>query len=386
LITFALHIIEVTSDLTTFWLLCYGLLVLAAAGLLVYYLGVFSHLAFRRKRQPEAGATEPVSVVICARNEFFNLQANLESVLLQDYPEFEVVVVNDGSDDDSKDFLQDMMLIHKHLKVVNLPVSPNFFKGKKFPLSMGIKSATHDLLLLTDADCRPVSSLWIRNMQASCTSGREVVLGYGAYERKPGLLNTMIRFDTLHIAIQYLSYAIFGRPYMGVGRNLMYRKSLFNRLKGFSEHYTIPSGDDDLFINQAANRHNTTVALGEQAITLSKPKPSWAKWYEQKRRHLSTAQYYQQGDKIALGLYSFLQGLFYISLIISLLAGPQQYLPILVVWLWKSLWQTLIYGFAMQKLDKSRLYIFTIVLEPLMLLLNLAFWVSNRIGPRQEWK
>ena len=181
---------------------------------LIYYWVLFSRLAFYRAKSRKR-TKEPVSVVICAKDEYENLQTNLPLILEQDYKEFEVVVVNDASEDDTAELLTDLSLKYKNLKIVDIKADLNFFKGKKFPLSIGIKSAKNDIILLTDADCKPESKNWISHMQSAFTGDKKIVLSYGAYEKKKGILNKIIRFDTLHIAIQYLSYALAGIPYMG---------------------------------------------------------------------------------------------------------------------------------------------------------------------------
>ncbi len=137
---------------------------------------------------------------------------------------------------------------------------------------MGIKSARYETLLLTDADCVPASENWMQLMQDGYRPETEIVLGYGGYHPTSSLLNRIIRFETFHAALQYLSYALAGIPYMGVGRNLSYKKDVFLRNKGFSSINQIPGGDDDLFINQVANKHNTAIVIDREAHTLSEAK------------------------------------------------------------------------------------------------------------------
>jgi cellulose synthase/poly-beta-1,6-N-acetylglucosamine synthase-like glycosyltransferase len=229
--------LEVFFSDTTQLYLYYALLCVFVVQL-VYFLGIFSNFSFSRKKKiAERGRQQSVSVVICARNEYYSLERNLPHILEQDYPDFEVVLVNDDSDDDTKDLLNDFSRRYQHLTVINVQKSNNFFKGKKFPLALGIKSAKNDLILLTDADCKPVDKNWIRSMQQQFSNPNvKIVLGYGGYQVTKGFLNKLIQFDTLMIALQYFSFAKTGIPYMGVGRNLAYRKSLFIEKKGFVNH------------------------------------------------------------------------------------------------------------------------------------------------------
>jgi len=172
--------------------------------------------------------------------------------------------VNHASNDNTFDILRDLQLKYNNLNVVTIEQDLNFFKGKKFPLSIGIKSAKHEILLLTDADCKPNSDHWIKTMVSNYNTETEIILGYGPYNKSKGFLNMLIRYDTTMIALQYFSFALIGMPYMGVGRNLSYRRSTFYKIKDFTSHYSISSGDDDLFIKQVANNRNTKIELSEK--------------------------------------------------------------------------------------------------------------------------
>jgi len=303
----------------------WGLLVflvfcLVAAIQLFYYLYFFRRVGSWKAPVKETSREHPVSVVICARDEDENLARNLPGVLLQQYRSTrEVIVVNDNSVDDSRYILEDFQKTFKFLNIVDLQQEAKLIAGKKYPLSVGIKEAKHELVLLTDADCMPASEHWIYKMQDAFSDGIEVVLGYGAYQKQKGFLNKAIRFETFHTALQYLSYALAGKPYMGVGRNLAYTKGLFFRNKGFSSINHIPSGDDDLFINKVATRNNTAVMMDPEAFTLSRPKQSWKEWMRQKNRHYSTGKYYKPSIKWLLGLYTASYFLFYPLFVASLL-------------------------------------------------------------------
>jgi glycosyltransferase involved in cell wall biosynthesis len=259
-----------------------------------YYLYFFSRLAFYKKPQRDTTSEHPISVVICARDEADNLTKNLPGVLVQDYKTtHEIVLVNDNSTDEGRYVIDEFQKSFKNINHIHLTQEAKMISGKKFPLSMGIKSAKYEIVLLTDADCTPASEFWMQEMQNAYDEQTEIVLGYGAYHKRPGLLNALIRFETFHTAIQYLSYALAGKPYMGVGRNLSYKKDVFLRNKGFSSINQIPSGDDDLFINKVATAKNTAIVIDPEAHTLSEAKKSWGDWMTQKYRHYTTSKYYK---------------------------------------------------------------------------------------------
>ncbi|MGB0851270.1 MAG: glycosyltransferase, partial [Bacteroidia bacterium] len=280
--------------------------------LIVYYLYFFT--GFKKLGASSTKPMGPVSVVIAARNERENLSKNLPAILKQKYDyDFEVVVVNDGSFDGSKDFLENLAKEHANLKVVTLEIDERFQKGKKFALTIGIKAATHEHLLLTDADCMPSSDLWIQSM-SSTFEDKQIVLGYAPLKVRMTPLGSLISYETFHTAIQYFGYARRQKTYMGVGRNLAYTKELFFGNKGFATHQHIMSGDDDLFIQEVASKTNVAINVDRDAFTFSPAPKGVSKWIKQKVRHLSTSKEYKTSIKLLLGFYSFLQLLTYLCL------------------------------------------------------------------------
>ena len=270
-----------------------------------YYLYFFSRLAFYKKKERKISQTYPVSVIICARDEAANLVLNLPGALVQEYhTTHEVILVDDNSFDESKYIIEEFQKTFKQLNFIQLTQEAKFIPGKKFPLSVGIKAAKYEIVLLTDADCVPASEHWIELMQEGYGAETEIVLGYSAHHKKKGLLNKLIRWETFQTGLQYLSYALAGNAYMGVGRNLSYKRSVFFRHKGFSSHNYIASGDDDLFINMAATKKNTEIVIDKDAHTLSAPPREWAEWIKQKNRHYSTGRYYRWNHKLLLSLYA----------------------------------------------------------------------------------
>lgn len=281
-----------------------------------YYFLLFIRLSFSNKNKEEKEFTPPISVVIAARNEEQNLVHNLPLILNQNYPNFEVIVVNDRSWDESLDVLIALDQQYEHLRFVDIPDVGKDGYAKKMALTLGIKAAQFDRLLFTDADCIPQNKNWIKAMAAGFNNNKMLVLGAGPYKYKKGFINKIIRFDAIMIAIQYLSMAKAKIPYMGVGRNMGYTKELYDSVRGFKSHYHIPSGDDDLFVNEAGSKKNTSVIFNEDAITLSTPKLTYKDWKEQKTRHFTTGNRYKKYQLFLLTLFPFTLVLFYSSAIL----------------------------------------------------------------------
>ena len=349
-----------------------------------YYAWFFSRVAFYKKKEKNQSQQHPVSVIICARDEDENLARNLPGVLVQSYPSsFEVVVINDNSLDDSKYILQELKKTFRSLQVVELTQEAKLISGKKYPLSVGIREAKYEILLLTDADCVPASEHWVQKMQDAYDENIEVVLGYGAYHKTAGILNKLIRFETFHTALQYLSYALAGTPYMGVGRNLSYKKDLFLRNKGFASINHIPSGDDDLFINKVATKKNTTVVIDEETVTRSIPKTTWGGWMKQKARHYTTAKYYKPRHKFLLGLYFISQFVFYPLLVTAAILYDWRF--VLALFGIRLLLQGFIFYKSMKKLDEKDLWPWFIFLDLWMFFYYIIFAPTLWKKPKRNW-
>jgi len=350
---------------------------------LFYYFWFFQRLAFFRPRTKDKSQQHPISVIICARDEAGNLANNLPGALVQTYPTtHEVVVVNHNSQDDTRYLLDEFKKTFKDLHIVNLEYEAIGIPGKKYPLSMGIKEAKHEVVLLTDADCVPASEYWIQKMQDGYDNGVQIVLGYSPFRKKDGFLNKLIRFETFHSALQYLSYALAGLPYMGVGRNLSYKKELFFKNKGFSNINHLPGGDDDLFINMVANGTNTGIVIDPEAFTISEAKNSFADWMRQKSRHYSTSRFYKARHKWLLGLYSMSHFLFYPLFVFALLYNLKITLLVFGV---RFLVQALIYFKTMKKLGEIDLFPWWWLLDIWMFVYYLIFAQTLWKKPKATW-
>ena len=331
------------------WILI-GALGLVALMLLVYYFGVFGKLAFYKPQPNYRNNTEPVSIIIAARNEMDNLERNLIPILEQDYPDFEVVVVNDCSWDGSQAWLEELQKTQPRLKVSQLIEQEKYPTGKKFALTIGIKAAKYDQLLFTDADCEPTSNQWLRLMQSQFTPGKDIVLGFSPYRKQPGFLNRFIRFETLITAQFYLSMALMGKPFMGVGRNLAYRKELFFKHKGFASHQHIMSGDDDLFVNEAATSTNTAIQIDPAAFVFTDAKKTFSSWSNQKSRHMSTGKFYKTSHKRMLGAYYAAMMLFYALVAANLLVNIYAWPFVVGIFAVKFISQTIVFYLSGKKL------------------------------------
>ena len=328
----------------------------------------------------------PVSVIICARDEEANLRANLPSILEQDYPDYEVIVVNDASADGTENLLNDLKRQYSHLRTTFIRESDHIRAGKKLALTVGIKAAKHDRLLLTDADCCPATNRWIYFMQRNFTGNKQIVLGYGGYRRQKGLVNLVSRYEAFFVALHYFGMSLTGHPYMGTGRNLAYGKALFFENRGFAAHYDLASGDDDLFINEVARKANTSIEIQPESFTWSDTEKTWKDWYYQKRRHLTTGPRYRFLTKLVVGLELMSRLLFYPAFIF-LLAFHILIPYVLGLFIFRMLLTSVIIKLAMGRLNEKYLLLPSPLLDFALPWAHLFMVFSNYVATkRARWK
>lgn len=363
-------------------------LIIQAIYYLYYYTGILSQEKKKANAELPFLETKPgVSVIICARDESENLKEYLPIIMGQDYPDFEVIVVNDGSTDETEELLSDMKKKHSNLRSTFVPDNAKVMSSKKLALTIGIKAAKNEILLLTDADCKPISKDWISLMVRNFTPQKDFVLGYGGYERKKGILSHLISYDTLFIAMQYMGFAIRGVPYMGVGRNMAYRKEIFFKTKGFASILHLQSGDDDLFVNNNANRKNTRIETDKESATISIPKKTFSSWMYQKERHLSTSSYYEGGTKRRLATEELSRGLFYAAVIAALIVSPPLFKLIAAgMWIIRYVMQTVVINKTATVLGERHFYLSVLIFDILLPLLYLNGMLYNKVHRKSVYK
>lgn len=315
---------------------------------------LFFYFRIAIHKETAKGHTPEVSVIIAARNEEDNLFELLPSILEQDYPRYEVIVVNHQSIDDSSHILKALQREYKHLKVIEIERNKHLSHGKKLPLTVAIKGAKYNHLLFTDADCKPASNQWIRRMAGQFSHKKQLVLGYAPYRRTKGFTNWFIRLDTAIIGLNYLSFAKAHTTYMGVGRNIAYTRELFNSVNGFKSHYSLQSGDDDLFVQEAAKKGNYTICLDPESFCYSEAESTWNDYVKQKTRHFTTSSRYPLIKKLLLGIYPLNLLMFHVSFLILCLNLALNWLTLgIFTFLILVKWITL--GISFRKLGEKKL-------------------------------
>ena len=372
---------DFTQILTDPCTMALTILLVASLAVLCLYYGLFFFRvgrykgAERKKKSVGDAALPPVSVVMAAQNDGEWLRTNLVYLLEQDYPDFEVVVVDYLSTDDTQFVLRLLAENYKNLKIVTFHENVNGYLGLKYPLSIGIKSAKNDILLLAEPECMPMEHThfnWIREMVSGYVHDHiDIVLGYCGITYKPSLFNWLQQYDNLLYSVEYLGSAILRAPFTGNGRNLSYRRTLFLKNDGFIYHYNIPDGADDMFVNQIARPRNTAVVISPESFTLVQPQPTLCQWHLYRRHRVSTHSFYSLPLKLRRLLPPLGILLFYLfgALLLALAALPWQILAAALAL--KLAWQIVATAAAARRLAvKPVVYILSPLFEIYFLIAN----------------
>jgi glycosyltransferase involved in cell wall biosynthesis len=359
--------------------------VLTVAVQLFYYVYFYSRILFytpaQRTDQIQNGP--PVSIIVCAHNERENLKKLIPELLNQKYRDFELIIADDRSNDGSFDYFSDLYKGESRFRMIRIEATPIGINPKKYALTKAIESANLDWVLLTDADCIPVSSNWITQMTLVITENKKIVIGYSPYEQRSGFLNMLIQYETLYTAIQYLSFTMAGIPYMAVGRNVLYQKALFFENNGFSSHAHITGGDDDLFIRDVATKNNVACCLSKESYVYSKPKENFNDWFIQKRRHLSVGVKYRLKHKIVLGVQLLAHIGFYSLLCLVFIRDIELTFLILMI---RSLGFMLIFVLIARKLSSISKWIWLLlVIDVVFIFIYLLITTSIVFYKRIKW-
>lgn len=357
-------------------------IVIVALNCLIYIF--FASYAYAKPIPAKNLATFPVSVIVCSKNEAENLKKHIPLWLEQQYPHFELILINDASIDETLDVIESFAETDTRIKIVDVKNNEAFWANKKYALTLGIKKAKNNYFIFTDADCKPASNQWIQEMVNHFSAENQLILGYGAYAKEKGMLNKLIRFETVLAALQYFSFAKAGMAYMGVGRNLAYTSKLFYDTNGFMSHMYIRSGDDDLFVNEAATRTKVALCDNPESFTISEPKKTWSSYIHQKKRHITTASHYKIAHKLLLSFIFLVQVLFWVSTALSFALLQWQWVAALVFF--RLLVQFLVIGKAFKKFRESGLIYFLPFLELMLICFQISIFISNIFSKPKHWK
>lgn len=350
-----------------------------------YYLFFLFFFSLKKETSPSHKQLN-ISVLICARNEEQQIQKNLPFIINQDYNNFEIVLINDASTDHTLQIFERFKAKHQIITVVDVKPNEAFWANKKYALTLGIKASKHDFLVFTDADCKPSSTQWLKELSGHFSNNKSIILGYGGYAKiKGSYLNKLIRYETVLTALQYFSFANLGLPYMGVGRNMAYRKELFFNNSGFKNHMQIRSGDDDLFINEVANNTNVSTCISPESFTRSVPKMTIKEWWLQKRRHISTAAYYKKKHQFILASFYTSQLLFWLLAIMLLITTTQITFVIGLIAV-RFICQMLSVGLASKKLKELDIVAVLPFLEFFLVIFQFIIFCNNLMSKPKYWK
>jgi cellulose synthase/poly-beta-1,6-N-acetylglucosamine synthase-like glycosyltransferase len=354
---------------------------------LMYYLVIYSRPICRKEsRIPYPTVLPPVSVIVCARNEQDQLEQNLPLLLAQDYPQYEVIVVNDCSEDDTEELLNRLKAQYPHLRSTIIRKNASFRNSKKFASIIGIKAAQYEWMLFTDANCKLAGKQWIRSMSRFFTDNKSIVLGYSGYIPQKGFINKWIQYATCCESIHYLGFAMCRMPYTGIGRNLAYRRSLFYEHNGFAEHAHIFSDDYDLFISQASTNRNVAVNFADKAHTYTVPKTTSFDWIRQKCGYFSIYQYFKSYQHLLLLLEPLSLLIFFGTFISLCVLHPEYWMYLLGIFLLRNIIFLTTFGLSMKRLKITGILPYAIFFDLAMPVVNVyVYFLNKTLSKHNRW-
>jgi len=358
----------------------------------IYILVFFLRLVISLKKNKNSElrlARIPLSVIICAKNAGHHLTQFLPKIIEQNYFNelgeiaFEIIVVDDHSNDDTEYVLSQFCNQYKHVHFYRLSENAKYI-GKKAALAFGVEKAKFEHIVVTDSDCFPASKNWLNEIAAPFYNQKQIVLGYGAYESKNDILNKLIQWETIHTALQYGAFALAGKPYMAVGRNLAFTKEIFHQCMSHEIWYKLPYGDDDGLIQIAATKENTTIVFSKEASTISIPSVNFTDWVRQKQRHLSTGKFYKKSTQFLLFLYALTHAVSWFGVVYFLIFNPSVLLIALMTI------RCLLFWFCLnelnQKLNGQKLFVWIPLCDFGWLIYNIIFSQYIFWKSKQTWQ
>jgi len=347
-----------------------------------YYL-LFSNILFPNKRTfklPEF----PISVIIFVKNSAENLRNFLPSILTQNYPIFEIVLIDNNSTDKTHKVINSFAKKHPNIHIVSVENNEAFWGSKKYAMTLGIKAAKFEHLLFTEANCKPISEHWISEMSRQFSKEKTIVLGYSRYKKEKTIANFLIRFYHFLTAIQLLNFSKIGMPFMADGKNFAYKKEDFYRAKGFINHMKQELGEDDLFIQDAANKINTTYCISKNSFVETTNCDLFTDWFFLQRKKVFLRKKYQPKHRFVLNLFTISKLFFYVFGTVLLFFFPFEIiLSIMFVYF---LTQYIIVGISAKRLDEKNLIYFLPLLDIVFLLIQMSIFMANLTSKPSHWK
>lgn len=307
-----------------------------------------------------------VSVVVYAHaEEAENLPNLLPALLAQDYPCYEVIVVNDAVSFEMQNAIALYECEYSNVYQTSVPETVYNVSRKKLGITLGVKAAKNDVIVLIESNCKPQGNSWLMSMARNFVPGIDVVLGYTRMVDNSGKKQSGFQaFNRALFAIRYLAYAIIGKPYMGVGSNMAYRKEVFFANKGFSATLNLHYGDDDLLINEIAHGRNTRVEIAPESIVESRHDNVKEAWDESRMKYGFTSKYLRTSSRRVFAIEMLVDILFALTFVASVvLLLPQviegavpavvamSIVALLLIVLWLLVWH--VYHRAAQVLGES---------------------------------
>lgn len=289
---------------------------------LIYYFLIYGKFTFHRKKSAVSFKEVPMSVVVVVRDNASQILQSLPKLLSQQYPAFEIVVVNDRSPDENTLFtIKEYSNRYPNIKFVDLSEAVSTSKGRKMAVSFGIKCATYENILVTSPDCEPSSVHWLSAMAANFQGQKKVVVGYSTYARRRTPYNAFLRYDNVVGAVQYFSHVLRNATYRADFNNIAFLRQLFYNQKGFTSFNHLEWGEEDIFVHRISGGDNTSVEYSPESMIVQNNIPSYGYWRSHKISLYYTRKFNSTRNRFSLSMFDATNMLFYVLLTLSVVSA-----------------------------------------------------------------
>lgn len=350
---------------------------------IIYYL-TFSSLFFKSKKTNKINTKPPISLLIFVKNSAAYLEKNLTYFLNQDYPEFEILLIDNCSSDDTDEVLEKIKTKHKKVRIINVENNESFWANKKYTYTLAIKAAKYNHLLFSEIIAKPISKNWILEMSNQISDKKSLVLGYTKHNTSKGFMNLLIRFNDVLDALKAFTFTKFNTPFRASAYNFSFTKDNFFRVNGFIKHIKINYGKDDLFLRDAYFKKNTSFSIDEDSFVEITKEKTFKDWFSAQKRNSFLQNHYKLNHQILLFLYTITK-LGSLTLGITLLFF-YPYKIILCIIGFYFLVKTIVLALATKKFKEPKIIFLFPFLEIILILLQISIFINNLMLKPNHWK
>ena len=340
---------------------------------------------FRKKVDNNEAEKKPLSLILTIRNEEENLKNNLPKILSLENIDFEMVVVDDFSQDNSYLILGLLKDRYKRLTISALNQETKF--STKLALNIAIKATNNKWILTVPVSLAEVAAEWLDYISQATNNEKNVVIGYSTVARSKGFYNRLTRIENYFSYLKSTGYILNGIPFVYSVENVAFQKEKYFEIGGFGQKVTEHYANLELVINSFIRKKTTAVLFNKESSIRKTEVVKRADYFDLLKKSIRIESHLSSSKRVILFLIEF---------------GKLLFLPIaaFVIVLLPELWIILagLMGFiftpylfiikiTQNRLNERKIFIPSLVYDLLMPYYKLFFrWHFNRRSRKNRWK